>query len=56
LELRRNEIGDEGARALASSANLPALTSLNLLENNVSEESRSALPASMGLRGCQLLL
>ena len=54
LDLSFNSIGDEGARALASSPSLSSLTLLKLHSNDVSEEGTSALRKSPYLSNTEI--
>ena len=46
LNLRGNNIGDAGARAIANSQHLSKLTSLNLTRNNIGDEGAEAIAQS----------
>ena len=54
LYLYNNNIGAEGARALAQSEHLPALTVLHLGGNHIGAEGKALLAQSPTLRHCQV--
>jgi len=51
LDLRRNTLGDAGARALSGALHVvPTLQALNLRSNCIGVEAKSALRAAWGVR------
>ena len=54
LDLGENNIGAEGARAIAASDTLRALTRLHLYGNDIGDEGKAALAASEHLRRCRV--
>ena len=54
LDLGSNNIGDLGARALANSTQLQALTTLNLSFNGISPETISTLKQSGSLQSVRI--
>lgn len=55
LHLRWNEIGAEGARALAQSPHLKCIATLFLWDNEISDEGRNALENSPWLVGGKIV-
>ena len=56
LDLSFNDIGEEGARALAQSEHLASLTQLYLYDNEIGEEGKRALRESVHLSGVKIKL